>query len=67
MKKYDHVSKKWLTEEEWEEKNRKLKKSKLCRGGKPHSFKLVLPWHVQAIGDPTEEAITQNSFTHSYA
>lgn len=45
MKKYDHKTKKWVTEEEFERlKNFRAEKSKFCKGKKPHDYILVLPW-----------------------
>ena len=40
MKKYDRESKSWVDEEVVE---RKVKKSKLCKGGKEHDWTLCLP------------------------
>lgn len=44
MKKYDRETKKWLTEEEYQALK---KKRRLCKGGKPHNFVLVLPDYVK--------------------
>lgn len=45
-KKYLREKKKWVTEEEYD-KFYSSHDKKLCRGGKPHDFVLVLPTHVK--------------------
>lgn len=58
MKHYDHESRKWVTDEELEQiKAIKLKKSKTCRGGKPHNFILALPSHITASRVLSQEEI----------
>ena len=43
MKKYYRPLKKYCTEEEIEKHKSKAKDPKLCRGGRPHDFVLILP------------------------
>ena len=43
MKRYDRESKKHISEEEYQGK---LKRRKLCKGGKPHDWVEVLPYGV---------------------
>lgn len=45
MKKYDRETKKWLDEEET---NKKVSKSKLCKGGREHDWILCLPSYVKS-------------------
>ncbi len=45
MKIYDREKKKWVTQEEYD-KSHKPRDKKVCRGGKPHDFVLVLPFYT---------------------
>lgn len=45
MKEYDREKKKWVSVDA-KERELKLKKRKMCRGGRPHNFVLVLPMYV---------------------
>lgn len=44
MKRYDREKRKYISEEEYQEGK---KKRELCRGGKPHDYILVLPYHAR--------------------
>lgn len=47
MKQYRRDAKKHMSDEEYEAyKAKKRRDPKICRGGKPHDFVLVLPFHV---------------------
>lgn len=56
MKEYNRKTKKW--EEKTTEKVDDLKKSKLCKGKRPHKMRLVLPDHIMRVNrDLTDEII----------
>ena len=59
MKKYYRPLKKYLTDEEIAEHERKHKKREKCRGGRDHDFRLVLPEYVKVEGEPTEEIVKE--------
>ena len=45
MKKYDSKLRKWVSIEEYE-RTHKPRDKKVCRGGKPHDYILVLPYYT---------------------
>jgi len=46
MKKYDREKREWVSEEEYEARQ---KKRALCKGGREHDFVEVLPWGYEAL------------------
>ena len=56
MKEYNRIKRIW---EEPQEKTGSLKKPKLCRGGKPHKFQLIIPTYITGYSQMSQEAIDE--------